>query len=93
MSRPILKNYKFLNQQCARRQYNSSTYPSNDDKPVVKVETDAQDMSGEQAQTEEESREQDGNDGSDDQLMGATAVVQRLFVRRNGSRHGVRSFL
>jgi hypothetical protein len=70
-----------------------STYPSNDDKPVIKVEINAQDMSGEQAQTEEESREQNSNNGSNDQLMGATAVVQGLVDRRVGSRHGVRSFL
>jgi hypothetical protein len=70
-----------------------STYPSNNDKPVIKVETDAQDISGEQAQTEEESGQQDGNNGSNDQLMSATAVVQRLVDRRIGSRHGVKSFL
>jgi hypothetical protein len=93
MSRPILKNYNFWINKVSDGNSILSTYPSNDDKPVVKVETNAQDMSGEQAQTKEESREQDGNNGSNDQLMSATAVVQGLFDRRIGSRHGARSFL
>lgn len=88
-----LEELQFLDQQSAHVRSTQSTYPSNDNEPVIEVEANAQDMSGKQAQREEDGGEHNGNSGSNDQLMSATTVVLRLAGRRSGSRHDVRSFL
>jgi hypothetical protein len=62
-----------------------STYPSNDDEPIIKVKTDAQDMSGEQAQSEEDSGKHNGNGSSNNQLMSTTAVMEWHVDRRSGT--------
>ncbi|KAG9868770.1 hypothetical protein KCU77_g61, partial [Aureobasidium melanogenum] len=75
---PILKNCDLWVSRLRRVEW-TRTYPGDDDQPIVKVETNAQEMSGEQAQSKEDSRKKDSKDGSNDELVGAI-----------GGRDGVR---
>lgn len=51
-------------------------------------------MSGEQAQSKEDSGEHNSNDSSNDQLMSAATVVEwRSVDRRSSSRHGASTLL
>lgn len=57
-------------------------HPSDDDEPVIEVEADAQNMSGEKAQAERDGRNNDGDDGSGNESVGNAAGVH--YLSRSG---------
>jgi hypothetical protein len=90
MSRPILSIYNSTSGLGDFKIGIISTNPGNDDQPIIKVETDAQSASGQQAQTEKEGRKDDANNSSNNEAMSDTAMM--LLLGRSRSRHGVNLF-